>query len=185
MKIHSLSLVMASALTMGLAVPAMAQQSMHRYAVFFKYADNAVKAMTENPQDRSAQGSKATESFGGKQDAFYLFPAGGEFDGMAIAEFPDQVTAEGLNLFVRSTGNFTRFQIVPICKLRASSVLRRRCSGVNSSAGQRPSFGSDSISAKSAASWIGLKFGRAAHRACRASLAVCHRAPVRRHVPSG
>jgi len=27
------------------------------YLEFFKYADHAVKAMTENPQDRSAQAS--------------------------------------------------------------------------------------------------------------------------------
>ena len=36
-----------------------------------------------------------TESFDGTQEAIYFFPAGGEFDGMAIAEFPDDVTAEG------------------------------------------------------------------------------------------
>jgi hypothetical protein len=53
-KIHSL--IMASVLAVAFAMPATAQQSMHRYLVLFKYGDNAVKAMTENPQDRSAQG---------------------------------------------------------------------------------------------------------------------------------
>ena len=38
------------------------------------------------------------------------------------------------------------------CAVKASSVLCLRCSGVNSSEGYRPSFGSDSISANSAAS---------------------------------
>jgi hypothetical protein len=38
--------------------------------------------------------------------------------------------------------------------ITASSVLCRRCSGLSSSAGCRPSFGSESISAKSAASSI-------------------------------
>ena len=38
------------------------------------------------------------------------------------------------------------------CDVSASSVLCLRCSGVNASAAERPSFGSDSISAKSAAS---------------------------------
>jgi uncharacterized protein with GYD domain len=70
----------------------------------FKYADSAVKAMTENPQDRSAQGAKVTESFDGTQEAIYFFPAGGEFDGMAIAEFPDDVTAEGLKPFQQGHG---------------------------------------------------------------------------------
>jgi uncharacterized protein with GYD domain len=108
------SLIVLSALAVGLAAPAMAQQSMHRYIILFKYADNAVKAMTENPQDRSAQGAKVTESFGGKQLAYYFLPAGGEFDGLAIGEFPDDVTAAGLTLFVRATGNFTRFQVSPL-----------------------------------------------------------------------
>ena len=47
MTLHSL--MIASALAMGLAVPAMAQSStMHRYVFFFKYSDAAVNEMTEN-----------------------------------------------------------------------------------------------------------------------------------------
>jgi|SRR6516165_2731771 uncharacterized protein with GYD domain len=113
MRIHSL--IAVCALAMGLASPAMAQQSVHRYVVFFKYGDNAVKAMTENPQDRSVQGAKVSESFGGKQQAIYFFPAG-EFDGMAIDEFPDDVTAEGLSFFIRATGNFSKFQVSPLMR---------------------------------------------------------------------
>jgi hypothetical protein len=71
MKIRSL--ITASVLAVAFAAPAMAQQPMHRYLILFKYGDSAVKAMTENPQDRSAQGAKATESFGGKQEAIYFF----------------------------------------------------------------------------------------------------------------
>ena len=107
------SLIVASALATSLAAPAMAQ-SMHRYLVIFKYGDNAVKAMTEDPQDRSAQGAKAIESFGGKREVNYFFPAGGDFDGMSIAEFPDDVTAQGLELFIRATGNFAKFQVSPL-----------------------------------------------------------------------
>ena len=112
MKAHSL--VVVSALATGIAMPAAAQESMHRYVIFFKYGDNAVKAMTENPQDRGAQGARLTEGFGGKQEAVYFFPAGGEFDGLAIAELPDDVTAAGLNLFIKATGNFSKFQISPV-----------------------------------------------------------------------
>jgi len=108
------SLIIVSALTMVLAVPAMAQGSMNRYVVFFKYGDNAVKAMTENPQDRSAQGAKISESFGAKQESIYFFPSGGEFDGMAIDEFPDGITAEGLALFLRATGNFPKIHVMPL-----------------------------------------------------------------------
>jgi hypothetical protein len=77
-KLHSLIIV--SALATGFAVPAMAQ-SMHRYLEFFKYTDSAVKAMTENPQDRSGPAAKLAESFGGKMEAAYWFPAGSEYFG--------------------------------------------------------------------------------------------------------
>jgi uncharacterized protein with GYD domain len=70
--------------------------------------------MTENPQDRSAQGAKVSESFGGKQELIYFFPGGGEFDGMAIDTFPDDVTADALILFIRATGNFPKFQVSPL-----------------------------------------------------------------------
>ena len=108
------SLIVASALAMGLAVPAMAQQATHRYVAFFKYTDSAVKAMTENPQDRSAQIAKLAEGFGGKVEAAYWFPAGSEFDGMVIQTFPDDVAAEGQNLFVRATGNIAKTQSIPL-----------------------------------------------------------------------
>lgn len=131
MKIQSFIVVIA--LAMVLAVPAMAQQSMHRYLILFKYADNAVKAMTENPQDRSAQGAKVSESFGGKQEVIYFFPAGGEFDGMALDEFPDEVTAEGLNLFLRATGNFAKFQSTPLMSAAEFKAAMEKAKSVKSS----------------------------------------------------
>src|SRR6185312_10642748 len=91
MKIHLL--IVASAFAMGLAVPAMAQSTtMHRYAQFFKYSDTAAKAMTENPQDRSAAVAKLFEAFGGKVEASYWFPGNSEWDGMIIVQLPDEVT---------------------------------------------------------------------------------------------
>jgi uncharacterized protein with GYD domain len=102
--------LIVSALAIGLSLPAMAQQSMHRYVAFFKYSDAAVKAMTETPQDRAAQAAELAESFGGKMEAAYWFPAGSEYDGMVIWTFPDNVSEEAQSLFVRATGNFTRIK---------------------------------------------------------------------------
>jgi uncharacterized lipoprotein len=50
---HSRALI-AAALVIGFAAPAMAQQSMRHYLDYFKYSDAAMKAMTENPTDREA-----------------------------------------------------------------------------------------------------------------------------------
>jgi uncharacterized protein with GYD domain len=78
--------------------------TMHRYAEFFKYSDSAVKAMTENPQDRSAQAAKLFESFGGKMENAYWFPTGGEYDGMVIVQVPDAVTEEAIQPYSENDG---------------------------------------------------------------------------------
>lgn len=100
----------------GLAMPAMAQQStsMHPYVQYFKYTDQAIKAMTENPQDRAAQAAKLTESFGGRMEAIYWLPAGGEFDGFVIGQFPNEASINALTLALRSTGSFTRTLTLPL-----------------------------------------------------------------------
>jgi uncharacterized protein with GYD domain len=84
MKVHSL--LIASAITTALALPTMAQQSSttHRYLLLFKYSEQAIKAMRENPQDRSAQAAKLIETLGGKMEVNYFFPLGCEYDGMII-----------------------------------------------------------------------------------------------------
>jgi uncharacterized protein with GYD domain len=104
--------LVVSALAIGLSLPAMAQQSMHRYVAFFKYSETAVKAMTETPQDRGAQAAELAES--GKMEAAYWFPAGSEYDGMVIWTFPDAVSEAAQALFVRATGNFTRIKSISL-----------------------------------------------------------------------
>jgi uncharacterized protein with GYD domain len=112
MRMHSL--MIASALAIGLAIPAAAEQSMHRYASFFKYSDQAIKAITENPQDREAAATKLAEGFGGKLDSIYWFATGGEFDGMVIWQYPDDVTAEASSMMARATGNFANMRTISL-----------------------------------------------------------------------
>jgi uncharacterized protein with GYD domain len=130
MKLHSL--VIVSTLAVGFAVPAMAQ-SMHRYLEFFKYTDSAVKAMTENPQDRSAQAAKLAESFGGKMEAAYWFSAGSEYDGVVIYALPDDVTAEAQGLFARATGNFAKTYSIPLMTADEFKAAMEKAKGVKSS----------------------------------------------------
>ena len=101
----------------------MAQQTMHRYAGYFKYSDAAVKAMTENPQDRAAQVVKLYKSFGGKMENIYWFPTGGEYDGMVIGQLPDDVTVEALGPMVRSLGNTPGFKNIPLMTSEECALL--------------------------------------------------------------
>jgi uncharacterized protein with GYD domain len=110
------SLLIASVIATALALPAMAQQSttMHRYAAFYKFSDQTIKAMLDNPQDRAAPASKLAEAFGGKVEAAYGFPMGGEFDGILIQQAPSDLAIEAIQMVARSSGAFARLQIVPI-----------------------------------------------------------------------
>jgi uncharacterized protein with GYD domain len=110
------SLLIASAIAVGLAMPATAQQSTttHRYLTYFKYTDQAIKGMMDNPQDRAAALSKAAESMGGKLESFYFFPMGGEFDGLAIQQAPSDLAIEAAIFGARSIGAFVKVVVVPV-----------------------------------------------------------------------
>ncbi|MFZ2104077.1 MAG: GYD domain-containing protein [Roseiarcus sp.] len=102
-----------TALVVGTIAPATAQQSLRHYLTYFKYSDAAIKAMTENPMDREAAARKLAEGFGGKLDAIY-WTTSGAYDGFAVFEYPDDVTAEASNALTRATGNFQRIEAMPI-----------------------------------------------------------------------
>jgi uncharacterized protein with GYD domain len=109
-----------------MAATAQQSSSTHRYATFFKYSDQAVKAMMDNPQDRAAPVVKLNEAFGAKLESFYLFPMGGEFDGMAIGQAPSDAVIEAIVTVVRSSGNFVRLQTVPLMTADEFKALMER-----------------------------------------------------------
>jgi uncharacterized protein with GYD domain len=114
MRIHSL--LIALTMATALALPAMAQQSStpHRYLFMFKYSDQAMKAMRENPQDRSAQVAKLFESLGGKMENTYFFSLGGEYDGMIIGQLPNDAAVTANNFMITPTGTVSKAQVLPL-----------------------------------------------------------------------
>ena len=110
------SLMIAPMLAIGLAGHAMAQEpsKMHYYVGMFKYKDNAVKAMTEIPEDRSEVARKLTESLGVKLEAIYFYSTSGDWDGIAIYELPDDVAAEAYYMNVDASGYFQKFAVIPV-----------------------------------------------------------------------
>jgi uncharacterized protein with GYD domain len=114
MRIHSL--LIASATATLLAFPAMAQQpgTPHRYLGLFKYSDQAMKGMRENPQDRSAAISKLYETYGVKLEAAYAFPMGGEYDALLIIQAPSDSAIEAVQLVTRAGGATAKTVVVPV-----------------------------------------------------------------------
>jgi uncharacterized protein with GYD domain len=78
---------------------------MPKYATLFKLSNDAVGRMIEKPSDRVAAVSRAAESAGGKLvDYYWMF---GQYDGIAIFEFPDSAKLASLMIAVAGRGAVT------------------------------------------------------------------------------
>jgi uncharacterized protein with GYD domain len=81
---------------------------MPKYVSFFTYTPEAWKAMIENPQDRASHARSLVESVGGKLDSFYWIS--GKFDGLLIADLPDDQSAAALAVVVKSSGALKEYE---------------------------------------------------------------------------
>ena len=81
---------------------------MPKYVSFFTYTPEAWKAMTESAEDRSPVVKKLVESVGGKVECFYWIS--GAFDGMLVADLPDDQSAGALAAVVKGSGALKRYE---------------------------------------------------------------------------
>ncbi len=68
----------------------------------FSYKTDAMKALLDQPQDRSAAAREVAESLGGKLLGFWY--AIGAFDGVFLMEAPDNASAVALAMAVGAGG---------------------------------------------------------------------------------
>ncbi len=68
----------------------------------FSYSTDAIRALVDEPQDRSAAAREVAESLGGKLLGFWF--AFGEFDGAFLMEAPDNASAAAVAMAVGATG---------------------------------------------------------------------------------
>lgn len=85
---------------------------MPMYLGRFSYTQEAIKALVENPQDRSQAAGAAVESLGGKMHGFWY--AFGEFDGYFLMEAPDNSTAIALAATVAAGGALSTIETIPL-----------------------------------------------------------------------
>ena len=72
------------------------------YMLQWRYKEAALKALIQNPQDRTLAARKAIEAYGGTLHHFFF--AFGEYDGVAISEFPDTESATASALTIGAGG---------------------------------------------------------------------------------
>ena len=83
--------------------------------------------LVSNPQDRGAAAAEAVESLGGKLVGFWF--AFGEFDGVFIADAPDNATAAAIAMAVAGGGALSKLETTVLIGMdEAQEAMRKAAS---------------------------------------------------------
>ena len=85
---------------------------MSHYLIRWRFTDATAKALVETPQNRTAPAAELIEGFDGQLLCYYF--ALGEYDGIAICEFPDTVSIAACSMKAAATGAFARFETMAL-----------------------------------------------------------------------
>lgn len=93
----------------------------------FSYTTDAMKGLVENPHDRAQAAAEAFESFGAKLIGFWY--AFGDFDGVFLAEAPDNATAAAVAMLVRGSGALSKFATTVLLDMDEAQEAMRKAAG--------------------------------------------------------
>jgi uncharacterized protein with GYD domain len=85
---------------------------MAHYLFSWQFTVESAKSMIAKPIDRIGPARKLIEGFGGKIHAYYF--AFGDYDGIGIVEFPDNVAVAACSMTAAASGGFSRFETTPL-----------------------------------------------------------------------
>ncbi|HEY1985008.1 MAG TPA: GYD domain-containing protein [Terracidiphilus sp.] len=88
---------------------------MATYLVQASYTPEALKALIQNPQNRSEVARKLAEGLGGKMIGYWL--AFGDYDFAAICEVPDHTSALAASMVIGASGSFRNVKTTPLVAL--------------------------------------------------------------------
>ena len=108
---------------------------MPQYLGRFSYSTESVRAMIGDPQDREAAARELVESLGGKLVGFWF--AFGDYDGVFIADVPDNATMAAVAMAVGGTGALSSFETTVLLGMDEAEDAMRKAG----SAGYRPPAG--------------------------------------------
>ncbi|MET1026009.1 MAG: GYD domain-containing protein [Dongiaceae bacterium] len=100
------------------------------YLMQWAYKVPQIKAMIEKPQDREAAAAKAVEAFKGKLHGFYF--AFGEYDGCAVAEFPDNESAAASLLTIGGGGAVSKLHTTVLLTSAEAERAMKKAHGTKS-----------------------------------------------------
>jgi uncharacterized protein with GYD domain len=94
------------------------------YLARFSYTTDAMKALIDQPQDRTAAARELAETLGGKLLGFWY--AFGEFDGVFLMEAPDNASAAALAMAVGAGGALSEVETTVLLDMdEAQDAMRK------------------------------------------------------------
>lgn len=101
---------------------------MARYLHQFSYANESIKGMVAKPQNRRQAAEKIFRAAGGELiDMYFCF---GDYDGIAISEFPSNVDAAAVALTVGSSGAFAKLQTTVLISMDEAVKAMQKASKI-------------------------------------------------------
>jgi uncharacterized protein with GYD domain len=97
---------------------------MPHYMLRWQFSSDSAKAMIGNPHDRLGPASRLIEGFGGRFQSYYF--AFGDYDGIGICEFPDNIAVAACSMQAASTGAFTRFETTLLLTSKDAEAAMRK-----------------------------------------------------------
>ena len=97
---------------------------MPKYLVQTAYTPESWATMTSSPQDRLERVRPAIESLGGKLESGYL--AFGEYDLVAVVDFPDNVSAAAFSMSVAAKGGVKAFKTTPLMTMDEATAAMQK-----------------------------------------------------------
>jgi uncharacterized protein with GYD domain len=97
------------------------------YLSRFSYTTDAIKALLDQPQDRSAAAREMADSLGGKLLGFWY--AFGEFDGVFLMEAPDNASAAAVAMAVGASGALSEIETTVLLNMDEAQEAMRKAAG--------------------------------------------------------
>lgn len=85
---------------------------MAHYLIQASYTPEAWATLSKNPQDRAEMVRPAVEALGGRLESFYM--CFGEYDVVAIADFPSNTDAAAFAIGVAAGGALRNYRTTPL-----------------------------------------------------------------------
>ena len=105
---------------------------MAKFAVFFTFKGETIKALMNKPSDRAAVVREMVGAAGGRMEAYYLMF--GSWAGIVIVDVPDSRAAAAVSLATASSGAFARLETHELIEPSELPDLLSRAGQLNYSA---------------------------------------------------